>query len=436
MELDYAKICFVIMPFGEKEVGGKVVDFNSIYEEVFRPAIESVPLPEGGFLQARRTDKDFFASDITHDMFRYLEYSRLALADITGLNANVFYEIGVRHRARESGTVIFRQGDAPIPFDINHVKAFPYLYEPEARRVESRDLVTRVLSESARLNRLDSPVQSTLKAQQNDPPAMQRVLYEAENAIRSNERGKAIGALARAAAIVPGNAVVRVRLGILLKDEGGWDEALIHFVAATEALPNYSDAWRERGIAENKVYWRQPRPQGAPSGEDSLRRAIVNNPGDFDAQASLGGVLKREGRLAEALDAYRTARQVSGGHSYPLMNEIKLNAHLSRTLAVGGEIGGLVKRVEPSLRAQVDNAAGPFNAPWSFFDLSEARLYQGDPAEFLAVLGRGLATCSAAWQPKTHRESLELLLTVEPAVPGLDEAFAALARREAALPQY
>ena len=83
-----------------------------------------MPLPEGGMLQARRTDKDFFSGDIKYEMYRYLEYSRFALADISGLNFNVAYEIGARHRARATGTAIFRLTQFAPPFDINSIKAF------------------------------------------------------------------------------------------------------------------------------------------------------------------------------------------------------------------------------------------------------------------------------------------------------------------------
>jgi hypothetical protein len=116
--MDYSKICFVIMPFGNKAVGDQTVDFDSLYADIFAPAISAVPLPEGGQLEPHRTDKDFFAGDIKLEMFQYLEYSRFALADISGLNFNVAYELGVRHRAREAGTAIFRQGQAAPPFDI------------------------------------------------------------------------------------------------------------------------------------------------------------------------------------------------------------------------------------------------------------------------------------------------------------------------------
>ena len=37
-------------------------------------------------------------------MFRGIEYARIVLSDITGLNANVFYELGVRHHSKPTGT--------------------------------------------------------------------------------------------------------------------------------------------------------------------------------------------------------------------------------------------------------------------------------------------------------------------------------------------
>ncbi len=92
-------------------------------------------LPEGGNLEPRRTDKDFFTSVITQDMFEYLEYSRFALTDITGLNPNVFYELGIRHRARPAGTVIFRQLAAKIPFDDFDTNAVGTLNLLEATRL-------------------------------------------------------------------------------------------------------------------------------------------------------------------------------------------------------------------------------------------------------------------------------------------------------------
>jgi hypothetical protein len=59
--MNYSNICFVIMPFGKKPVGDRKVDFDKLYDNIFFPAISAVSLPEGGNLEPRRTDKDFFS---------------------------------------------------------------------------------------------------------------------------------------------------------------------------------------------------------------------------------------------------------------------------------------------------------------------------------------------------------------------------------------
>jgi len=225
--IDYAQVCFVIMPFGKKRVGDQEVDFDYIFREVFAPAIAATPLGDGaaGRLTPKRTDQDFFAGDISQEMFEYLEYSRFAIADISGLNPNVFYELGVRHRAQEVGTAVFRQVGLPIPFDINTVKAFDYEYQPIENIAKSRDLITRVLTESLRYNRLDSPVQRALLAQRARAatPAgasLDDVLRDAENAIRQQKWNEAIDAYRAAVRMDPRNCRLRLRLGLFLKDRG------------------------------------------------------------------------------------------------------------------------------------------------------------------------------------------------------------------------
>ncbi len=299
--LDYRKICFVIMPFGEKEVVNekgeqRTVDFDAIYDGIFEPALRAVTLPEGGSLVPRRTDSDFFSGSISQEMFEYLEYSRMALADITGLNPNVFYELGVRHRARQAGTAIFRQLLAKIPFDINQIKAFPYEYEPADHARDSAALITRVVTESLEQNRMDSPVQLALHVQRHEHSFIEDDLRDAENALRVGDRAKAIAAYTKAAAEDPGNNLVHLRRGLLLKDLGNWEEALDAFNQAVAMAPGYAEAHREKGIAENKLFHRAGRPAGMPDGLAALGKAVELNPDDYDAFASLGGALKRAGQ--------------------------------------------------------------------------------------------------------------------------------------------
>ena len=439
--IDYAQVCFVIMPFGKKKVGDQEVDFDYIFREVFAPAIEATPLGEGaaGRLSPKRTDQDFFAGDISQEMFEYLEYSRFAIADISGLNPNVFYELGVRHRAQEAGTAVFRQVGLPIPFDINTVKAFDYEYQPIENIAKSRELITRVLTESLRYNRLDSPVQRALLAQRARAatPAgatLDDVLRDAENAIRQQKWNEAIDAYRAAVRMDPRNCRLRLRLGLFLKDRGKWPEALAEFTAAVESEPTYSDGWRERGIAENKTFIKGGRPAGAPTGEGSLREAVRLSPGDYDAWASLGGVLKREadnlaqsGKAEEAVaeyrrayESYRQATDVSEGHSYPLLNEIKLAGRINGAIPTDIRVKLRLPKAKRFLEAQVADRP-PSNAPWCFFDLSEVRLYSGDAEGFVNVLVDGLTYCTDYWQPETHLNSLSLLKAGGVSLAGLDD---------------
>src|ERR1700719_3060294 len=76
----------------------------------------------------RRRSSDRSAGMIHKAMFERLILSEYAIADLTILNANVYYELGVRHAARPQTTVLRSerrddpQGDvrAPDPLRIRH----------------------------------------------------------------------------------------------------------------------------------------------------------------------------------------------------------------------------------------------------------------------------------------------------------------------------
>jgi tetratricopeptide (TPR) repeat protein len=439
MPIDYLKTCFVIMPFGQKEVTDdkgehRMVNFDSIYELVFEPAIRQAQLPEGGRLEPRRTDKDFHMGDISQEMFEYLEYSRVALTDISGLNPNVLYELGVRHRARQAGTVIFRQPGAKIPFDISQIKAFPYEYEPEDHARKSTDFIASVLMESLQQNKIDSPVQRALIVQREERSFIEADLRDAENAIRVGDKPAAIAAYRKAVAADPGNNLLYVRLGLLLKDDGRWPDAVEQFTNAIAAAPTYGDAWREKGIAENKLYHKGKKAPGLANGIDALRKAIELNPDDYDAHASLGGALKREGHLEEALAEYDRATEVSRGHSYPLLNAIRLNAQLRGKLEIDAKRRFLIGRAEKSLRAQTATEP-PYDPPWSFFDLAEIRLYTGNKEAFLETASKGVEYAGHAWQVTTFMDGLSALRDAGVDLAGLSEGIDMLREQASFLPE-
>jgi hypothetical protein len=117
---------FVVMPFGRKKGGdGSLYDFNEIYKILIKPALE-----EAGF-ESFRADEETTSGDILTDMFQELLLADLCLCDLSIDNANVYYEVGIRHAFRKRGVVHIQAGRAYMPFDIFNVRTLPYHITPE-----------------------------------------------------------------------------------------------------------------------------------------------------------------------------------------------------------------------------------------------------------------------------------------------------------------
>ena len=421
-DVDYEHTCFVAMPFGIKPIDGRPVLFDTIYSTIFAPAIDNVRLPEGIALRAYRTDKDFSAALIDKEMFEHLEYSRFVVGDLTGLNPNVMFELGMRYRSREAGTALFRQPRTTLPFDITGVKVFEY---DTTQPVLARRLITRVLQESAARNRLDSPIRRALR--QRDLTVQGRVdvdalLKDAENALRTRDLSTARAKYTEAARLLPTDASILVRLATVEKSSGRWSEALTAAKRATEIAPEYAEAWRERGIAEAQL-WRASTDRTAlPDGASSLQQAVSLNPADFDARASLGGVLKRQQRHLEALAAYQESLRVSGGHPYPLLNVVKLEAKLHGLLDLSKYAEDLV--LAARLRERQVVSTPPADSPWCFFDLAEIRLYQGRADDALGLLNDGIRCCDDLGKLSVFRDTLFELRSNGVKIEGLDRMIA------------
>ena len=111
-------ICFVVMPFGLKPdpSGGPPIDFDRVYEQALQPAIEAAEM------EPVRADEERTGGIIHTPMFERLLLCDYVIADLTTANANVFYELGVRHTARPATTFTIYARHQPIPFDVNFLR--------------------------------------------------------------------------------------------------------------------------------------------------------------------------------------------------------------------------------------------------------------------------------------------------------------------------
>lgn len=152
------KICFVIMGYGKKTdpTLGKTFDLDKTYQNIIKPAVENA-----GF-ECVRGDEVLESGLIDKSMYGLLIYSDLVIADITTFNPNAIYELGIRHAAKPYSTIIMREKDGNIPFDINHNKTFTYSHMgedigvTEAQRCQTQ--LTKLIIEIAKSKEVDSPL--------------------------------------------------------------------------------------------------------------------------------------------------------------------------------------------------------------------------------------------------------------------------------------
>ncbi len=112
--------CFVIMPYGKKNVDGEEVNFDEIYEYVIKKAVQDADLT------CVRCDDIEFPGSIDESMITHIFEDRVAIVDTSTLNANVFYELGVRHALKRRVTVLIQSAGTKEPFDIGRMRSISY----------------------------------------------------------------------------------------------------------------------------------------------------------------------------------------------------------------------------------------------------------------------------------------------------------------------
>jgi len=157
---------FVIRPFGKKtDASGISIDFEQVHERLIAPALKDAGLGGG------TTGEIIDAGNVREDMFSLIIEADLVVCDITVHNANVFYELGIRHALRKRRTVLIK-GD-PVsdttPFDVLTDRYLPYdVGDPAAARTTLASTIRATLVSD---RETDSPVFKMLPALHEIDPA-------------------------------------------------------------------------------------------------------------------------------------------------------------------------------------------------------------------------------------------------------------------------
>ena len=190
---------FIVRPFGTKAG----IDFDRVEVELIRPAMERASLTGG------TTGRFIQQGNIRTDMFEQLLIADLVIADISIHNANVFYELGIRHALRDKRTFLIKSmasesKEDDVPFDLKTDRYLPYDSKNPGSAV---DILAAALKATLDSQTADSPIYQLLPGlEPTDPDKVLVVPLDFREEVERVEAAKHCGDLQLLTAEVDGFA--------------------------------------------------------------------------------------------------------------------------------------------------------------------------------------------------------------------------------------
>src|SRR5215213_11207547 len=145
---------FIVRPFGKKkDLNGNEIDFDAVEAKLLDPALTRLGVT------GRTTGEIVSQGNIREDMFQLLLTADLVVADLSIHNANVFYELGIRHALRDRHTFLLRSDSDKFPFDLQTDRYFTYNKDAPEGDVDKLYAALRDTIDSSKTN---SPVFASL----------------------------------------------------------------------------------------------------------------------------------------------------------------------------------------------------------------------------------------------------------------------------------
>jgi hypothetical protein len=179
---------FIIRPFGKKkDRAGREIDFDRVQAVLIDPALKSVGL--GG----STTGEIIEAGNIREAMFGLILEADIIVCDMTVHNANVFYELGIRHALRKKRSVLIRGMLVAddVPFDNLTDRYLTYdINQPE----EALQRLTDTLAATLASDSTDSPIFKMLPTLlEVDPASVQVLPQDLAEEVERAKAAKAVG---------------------------------------------------------------------------------------------------------------------------------------------------------------------------------------------------------------------------------------------------
>jgi tetratricopeptide (TPR) repeat protein len=441
-------LCFVLMPFGRKpDPTGRVIDFDSVYRRIIVPAVEKAGL------EPVRADEEKIGGTIHKPMFERLLICPYAVADITGANPNVFYELGVRHAIKPRSTVIIFAEKTVLPFDVALSRgiAYPIDGSGEAADVEAP---IKAISEFLQFARSDphddSPVYQLVdglprwEVEHSKTDLFRKVVdyskqYKERIAAAVRQGADSVIAIANEPALANLSEVeagIVVDLFLSLRDVEAYPAMIALYRRMPEVLKRTKLLREQLGFALNRA--------GEFEAAEKVLKAVIE---EFRPSSETNGLLGRiykdrweiakdehrpEARslLRRAIETYRQGFEADWRDAYPGVNAVTLMEMQDKPDPEQAKLLPLVRY------AAARKAAANQADYWDHATLLELAVLARDEADAENQLSEALAVARASWEVKSTARNLRLIRDVRSArgehagwIDGLEEQLLQAIRR-------
>lgn len=413
-------LCFVLMPFGEKkDPSGIKIDFDSIYDELIRPAIE-----QSG-LEPIRADEERAGGMIHKAMFERLILCDFAVADLTTANANVFYELGVRHAVRPYKTALIFAEKTHLPFDVNLLRAMPYKLDNtgklsnknkdfEALVQKLNQLKQEVYTDSPLFQLFDELKPQTLSHQKTDI-FREQVAYSQKIKERLKEARKQGQEAVKKLEIELGD-IKNTESGILIdlffsyRATKAWKE----MIALVEKMPK---PLAERTMIQEQLGFALNRDGQKEKAEEVMLQVIDKHAPSSETYGLLGRIYKdrwenakeqgdeliAEEYLEKAIEIYIKGFEADWRDAYPGINAVTL-------LDLYNPEDPRKKELLPVVTyAVMQKVAKGKPDYWDYATLLELAVLAEDQSEAKKYLRKSLISIREPWEPETTARNLGLI---------------------------
>jgi hypothetical protein len=410
------------MPFGPRQcAGGAVVDFDAVYCDLVKPAVDAA------CLMPLRADEEQAGGIIHKPMFERLILCDYVVVDLTIANANIFYELGVRHVLKPATTVLLCAADGTrLPFDVAPLRTLMYRIGPDGKPTDAAGESTRLTKLLAEIKNgdLDSPIYQLVEGF----PDIQHIKTDifrdrVEYSVRIKEELAAARKLKDDARVAAIRAIEQglgafdcVEAGVLVdllpsyRAAREWKE----MVRLTELMP---EPLRRSTLAQEQLAFALNRAGDGEKAEQVLLDVIRRRGPSSETYGLLGRVYKDRwdvaakqgdkilacGLLEKAIEAYLKGFETDWRDAYPGINAATL---MTLRTPPDARLNELLPVVRYAVERKIASDKPDY---WDHATMLQLAVLANDENCAVDAVTKAVAVIREHWEPETTAHDLQLI---------------------------